>query len=173
MKKVTIILTGVILMSIASLSVKAQDNATAQSSATIVTTIDISKDVDLNFGNLAVTTDAGTVKLEASDAATRTNTGGVTLPVISGTVSAAKFNVLGENNYTYAITLPASSFTLTGAGDPMTIDEFTTNKDDNKSTLSASGTDSFFVGATIHVNANQAPGTYTNTTGLNVIVNYN
>ncbi|MDY0101784.1 MAG: DUF4402 domain-containing protein [Lentimicrobium sp.] len=172
MKKVTIILTGVILMSIASLNVNAQVSATADAKATIVTTIGIVKDVNLNFGNLAVTSLAGAVELAPSLSATRTKSGGVTLPVITGSPTAAKFDVSGQENYTYSITLPAS-INLTGAGDDMVVDSFTTDKALNKSTLDASGDDSFFVGATIHVNALQAAGEYTNTSDLTVTVNYN
>jgi len=173
MKKVTIILTGVILMSIASLNANAQATATATavSSATIVTTLEISKASDLNFGNLAVTATAGTVVLAPNADGTRTEAGGVSLPVVNGTVSAAEFDVLGQEGYAYSISLP-TSILLTGSGDDITLDSFTTDKATNQSTL-IEGADSFYVGAKIHVNASQTPGTYTNEAGLSVTVNYN
>jgi spore coat protein U-like protein len=173
MKKVTIILTGVILMTIASVSVKAQATATAtaESSATIVATLEIAKSSDLNFGNLAVTETAGTVVMSPNSAGTRTREGGVSLPVVNGTVSAAEFTVTGQSGYAYSISLP-TSILLSGDGADMTVDSFTTDKTDNTSALNGT-TDSFYVGAKIHVNAGQTPGLYTNEDGLSVTVNYN
>jgi hypothetical protein len=69
----------------------AQETATA----TIVTPISIIKTVDMNFGNVAVqSTTGGTAVL--SPAGIRTATGGVTLPVTPGTVTAASFTVNGQ-----------------------------------------------------------------------------
>src|ERR1043165_1586629 len=85
----------------------AQASATASASATIVTPITITKTVDMNFGNAAVQAGTGgTVVL--APAGTRTATSGVTLPAVTGTVAAASFDIAGQANYTYAITLPAS-----------------------------------------------------------------
>ncbi|MCE5320546.1 MAG: DUF4402 domain-containing protein, partial [Bacteroidales bacterium] len=82
----------------------AQVSATATATSTIVTPIAISKTVDMNFGNVAVSSSAGTVVL--ATAGTRTATGGVTLPATSGTIAAAEFTVTGQAGYTYSITLP-------------------------------------------------------------------
>ncbi|MDP3436251.1 MAG: DUF4402 domain-containing protein, partial [Bacteroidales bacterium] len=87
----------------------AQVSATANASGTIVTPIAITKTVDLNFGNIAVSATGGTVIL--APAGTRTITGGVTLPANTGTVTAAEFNVTGQSGYTYSITLPTTPTT--------------------------------------------------------------
>ena len=148
----------------------AQVTATASTTATIITPIAIEKDVDMNFGNIAVSpTLGGTVVLPTSGA--RTKTGGVTLPVVTGTVSAASFTVTGEGNSTYSITLPSSAITLTAPGGTMTVDNFVSTPS-NTGTLS-SGTQEVKVGATLNVSAAQAAGTYTNAAGLFVTVNYN
>ena len=150
----------------------AQETATATATATIVTPISITKDVDMNFGNVAVqSANNGTVVL--APAGTRTTTGGVTLPVISGTTTAASFTVNGQGNYTYSVTLPSSAVTLSdGASHTMTATAFTSNPSGTGGVL-ASGTQNLKVGATLNVAAAQTPGTYVSTAPFNVTVNYN
>jgi hypothetical protein len=163
---IVIVLTGI------SFSSFAQVSATAHTTAWIVTTINLVKNVDMEFGNLAVTGTAGTCIL--SPASGRTVTGGVTLPATTGTVSAAEFTVTGAPSYTYAITLPAS-VTLTrvgGGGDPMLVDAFTSNPSPT-GTLNSSGQQTLFVGATVNVNANQLAGEYHSVNDFSVTVNYN
>jgi hypothetical protein len=166
--KTTLITALIVLASAASTF--AQVTATASTSATIITPIAITKDVDLNFGNVAVSpTLGGTVVLPTSGA--RTKTGGVTLPVVTGTVTPASFTVTGEGNSTYSITLPSSAITLTSASGSMTVENFISNPS-NTGTLS-NGTQEIKVGATLNVGAAQPAGTYTNESGLFVTVNYN
>ena len=150
----------------------AQATATAAASATIITPITIVKNVDMNFGNVAVSaTLSGSVILDP--AGTRTTGGtGVTLPAVTGTVAAASFTVSGQASYTYAITLP-SSCTITDAGaHTMTVNGFTSDPA-TTGALSGSGSQTLTVGATLNVAAGQAAGAYTNATGVPVTVNYN
>lgn len=151
----------------------AQATATASASATIITPITIVKDVDMNFGNVAVSaTIAGTVVLSPASGRTTGGAGGVTLPATTGTVAAASFTVSGQGSYTYAITLPTST-TITDAGShTMTVNGFTSTPSAT-GLLSAGGSQTLTVGATLNVSANQAAGTYTNATGVPVTVNYN
>jgi hypothetical protein len=151
----------------------AQSNATAGASATIVTPITITKTVDMNFGNIAVqAVGGGTVVLAASG--TRSATSGVTLPAVSGTVTAASFDIAGQANYTYAITLPSSATVIYDAGQThnMTVDTWTSSPSAT-GTLSGTGTQTLKVGALLHVGAGQAPGMYTSGTDFTVTVNYN
>jgi hypothetical protein len=146
--------------------------ATASATATIVTPIQITNVLDMNFGNIAVGNAAGTVLL--SPAGGRTPSGGVTLPATTGTVSSATFNVTGEANYTYVITLPTGTFTLNGpSSNTMTIGTFTSTTTSGTATLSSGGTDGISVGATLSVGASQATGVYTSATEFPVTVNYN
>jgi hypothetical protein len=151
----------------------AQSSATAPASATIVTPITITKTVDMDFGNIAVQASAGgTVTMDPAGA--RTPTSGVTLPAVTGTVTAASFDIAGTANYTYAITLPANN-TVTiddGASHTMAVDDFTSSPSAT-GTLSASGTETLTVGAKLSVSAAQTPGTYTTATPFTVTVNYN
>jgi hypothetical protein len=143
------------------------DTEAATATATIITPIAIAKANDLAFGNVAVSATAGTVVL-ANDG-TRTATGGVTLPAITGTVSQATFNVTGINSATYDINLPADgTVSITSGANSMNINSFTT---DGTGTLSAAGAETINVGATLLVGASQPSGTYTGTFDVNVDYN--
>jgi hypothetical protein len=160
-----------ILFSGVSVISSAQVTATATASSTIVTPIGITKTVDMNFGNVAInSTTAGTVVL--APAGTRTFTGGVTLPATAGTVAAAEFNVTGANNYTFSITLPSTSHEIKSGSNTMSVTGFTSTPTPT-GTLSATGSATVKVGATLNVSAGQAAGTYTSVTPFEVTVNYN
>ncbi len=169
MKKITIYFALVALFAVSSITVFAQVSDVAETSANIIGPITITKTVDLSFGNVAVSpTVAGTVVLDPTS--TRTQTGGVTLPANTGTVTAAKFTVTGESGTTYSITLPASVL-LSNGGNTMIVNAFTSTPTPTGSL--ASGTEDIFVGGTLNVAAAQVSGLYTNTSDLVVTVNYN
>lgn len=144
-------------------------SATATATATIVTPIAIARTVDMDFGNVAVSSTAGTVVL--TPAGTRSATGGVTLPATAGTVSAAAFNVTGTPGYTYTIVITGSPLTVTSGGNTMTVTAFT-NSPASPATLVA-GNNALTVGATLNVGASQPFGTYVSGTPFTVTVNYN
>jgi hypothetical protein len=148
----------------------AQASATATATATIVTPISITKTVDMNFGNVAVQTGTGgTVVM--TPAGVRAAFGGVTLPAVVGTVTAASFTVNGQGTYTYAITLPATATTLTNGSNNMTADTFTSTP--SATGALTAGTQTLTVGATLNVAAAQAAGVYVSGTPFTVTVNYN
>jgi len=106
-------------------------NSTA--SARIVQTITMTKQYDLHFGDLAVTTLAGTCVLTAmaGPAPTRTVTGGVTLPASIGTPRAAQFTVTGAEGQNYIITIPPDDLIITHETDltkTMIVNTYTTNQ---------------------------------------------
>jgi hypothetical protein len=162
----TLVLTGF------AINANAQATATATATATIVTPISIVKDVDMNFGNIAVAAGSGGTVILAP-AGTRTTGGtGITLPVVTGTVTAASFTVTGNNSYTYAITLPSSAVTLTGPSAATMDATAFTSTPSGTGTLSGGGTQNLLVGATLTVAAAQLAGVYTSG-NFNVTVNYN
>ncbi len=170
MKNITKILAiAIVALGFATTSF-AQVTATATASGTIVTPIAIDNAGDLNFGNVAVSATAGTVIL--APAGTRTITGGVTLPVVPGTVTAAQFDVTGTPDYTYAITLPSTATTVTSGGNSMSVDAFT-SMPNVTGVLDGAGKQTISVGATLNVGAAQAAGIYTSGTPFDVTVNYN
>ncbi|HNR41530.1 MAG TPA: DUF4402 domain-containing protein [Bacteroidales bacterium] len=150
----------------------AQASATATATAVIVGPIGISNTANMNFGNVAVGATGGTVILEPSTTAGRTATGGVTLPATTGTVAAAAFTVTGVAGYTYAITLPSAALTISSGANSMTVDNWTSNPTPT-GTLDGGGSQTLWVGATLHVSGSQAAGTYTSATPFTVTVNYN
>jgi hypothetical protein len=160
-----------IIMIAATTGAMAQEKATASSTATIVAPIGIVQSADMNFGNVA-TNDAGGAVVIATDGTT-TPSGGVTLPAQTGTVTAAAFDVSGEADYTYTITLPSSAITLEDeeAANTMTVGTFIS--DPLTTGALVSGAQTVNVGATLNVDGSQEPGVYTNTSDLTVTVNYN
>lgn len=145
----------------------AQVSATATATGTIVTPIAITKNTDLNFGDAAVNATSGTVVLSTDG--TRSRTGGVTLPTVTGTVAAAEFTITGTSGYAYTFTLPSSAITVSSGSNNMVVDTWTSN---STGTLTG-GTEVVKVGATLNVNASQAAGTYVSGTPFTVSVNYN
>ena len=150
----------------------AQVSEVAAASATIVSPISISNPVSMEFGNVAVSpTVPGTVVMDP--AGVRTETGGVTLPAVTGTVRAASFDIGGTPGYAYSIAISPASATITSGGNTMTIDTWTSNPDwATGGTLDGTGAQTVFVGGTLNVAAAQASGTYTNATAITVTVNY-
>jgi len=170
MKKIIHLLFVPVLCFVFASTSYAQVTATASSTVAIITPIAITKEVDLNFGNIAVSpTLGGTVILPTSG--TRSMTGGVTLPIVSGTVTAAAFTVSGEGNSTYSITLPTSPIVLSSGSGTMTVANFVSTPS-STGTLSG-GNQEIKVGATLSVGAAQSAGQYTNESSLYVTVNYN
>jgi len=165
--------TAALVLLASSSSAFSQATASATASATIVTPISITKDVDMNFGNLAVSaTTAGTAILTTAGAVSGTL--GVTPTVTTpGPVAAASFTVTGEDGYTYAITLPATAHTITSGANTMTVTAFVSNPAATGSGTLAGGTQTLNVGATLNVAAGQPAGLYVSTTPFDVTVNYN
>lgn len=140
-------------------------SATASATATIITPIAINKTSDMNFGNVAVNTNPGTVVL--TPASGRSTTGGCSLS--GGTVTAAAFTVTGVAGVNFTITLPAS-VTITDGSTNMTVDAFSSSP--VSPAVLAGGTVNLTVGATLNVNGSQAPNIYTTAAPFTVTVNY-
>jgi hypothetical protein len=149
----------------------AQVTATATASAVVITPLAITKNVDMHFGRLAVNAVAGDIELSAEAAATRTESGGVTLIAGAPVHTAARFTVTGLDGLTFDVTLPAGSTSLDdNASHTMTVDSWTT---DVTNPVTISGSTVFYVGGTLNVGANQAAGTYTSDIPFTITVNYN
>lgn len=142
----------------------ASDSANA--TATIVAPISISKTADLRFANVVAGATTGSV--EVTPAGVRSATGGALLANNTGG-GAAGFDVSGDPNATFAITLPSSIVISDGTND-MTVDTFMSTPS-AAGTLSGAGAATVAVGATLQVEANQPQGSYTGT--FNVMVAYN
>lgn len=131
----------------------------------------------LSFGDIFADTTGGDVTLNPQTDL-RTTAG----PVLAttGAANSALFTVGGKRNATYAITLPANgTVTLTGPGAAMPVKTFMASvavgAPANPATglipNTAGGTQTFKVGATLTLGANQVDGDYAGT--FNVTVAYN
>jgi hypothetical protein len=166
MKKAAVVLAALALFSSPAALHAAQ--ATSSATAEVMTPIAISNNAALRFGKFSALT-GGTVVISAAGA--RSATGAV---VLSSTNAggAASFDVSGDNNATYAITLPGSA-TITHSVDntkTMSIGTFTSNPS-GTGTLSAGGAQTGTVGATLTVGNAQTTGSYSGT--FDVSVEYN
>lgn len=159
MKKLSV-LGAVMAAVLLSGQAQAANSVSAGATVEIAAPIAITQDTALAFGNIGPSATAGTVTISLASA--KSVTGGVT--DLGGTSAAGAFTVTGASGATYSVTVPAS-VTLTGAGDDMSAS--LTN--DGGGTLTG-GTDTFNVGGTLSVGANQAAGSYSGT--YTVSVNY-
>jgi uncharacterized protein DUF4402 len=173
MKKKLLVLAVIVFAASGNSDAFAQALATASASATVIAPISLTKNVDMNFGNIAVSVSTGgTVMLAPAGTRTTGGGGGVTLPATSGTVAAASFTVSGAASYTYAITLPSTVTISDLGGHNMTVNGFSSTPS-STGTLSGGGTSTVKVGATLNVASAQSPGSYSNASGVPVTVNYN
>lgn len=153
-----------------SFILKAQTVAKAWASATVITPVTIEKISDLNFGNLSVPISAGG-RVILNTSGYRLNTGGVTLPFLTGNVSQAAFTITGSGIDSYEISLPSAvTLTRSNGRETVTANAFTSSPYRNSSTNS--GMQKLSIGGTLTVGAAQAPGLYISS-DFNVTVNYN
>jgi hypothetical protein len=124
--------------------------------ANIVSSINIVAKNGVVFGDISVSSIAGTVSIDTSGS--RTATGGVTINT-STSGSPANFEVSGDPNGFYEINLPDSVTITSGTGDSMTVDNLNSLPDTN-GVLDAGGTESLSVAARLNVGSFQAFGAY-------------
>lgn len=150
--------------------------ATTTSSASVIDPIAITKTVDLVFGKFAPGV-GGSVTV-ATDGA-RTAAGAI-LSSVGPVVTAAKFDVTGDNDATYSISwggVTALTHTVDGL-QTMTLTRISdlagtgaTTGEVANGTLSATGAQSIYLGGVLDVAAAQVSGTYEG--GVTVTVEYN
>jgi hypothetical protein len=143
----------------------AADFATANASANIITPLAVTSSGALNFGNILAAPAACDVVL--STAAARSGTCGVARLLAGSAPSNPTFTVDTDptGGTTYNLTVANSS--VTSGANSMTIDTFTYSGANTN--LSADG--SLTVGATLHVGAAQAVGTYTGSITATAVYN--
>lgn len=153
----------------------AQRNALAK--GVVVSALSFINVEELEFGSLLAGGTAGTVVVDP--ASVRTQTGGVTLS--GGLVQPARFAGRGTFNQIVAVSISATSYTLTraGGGGTMTFDTLVIGSTPTAvlgptpqtfRIASPTGIFNFPIGGTLRVAANQAPGDYSGT--FTVTLNY-
>jgi len=147
----------------------------SQSQVGVVTRLSFIQTEELSFGQIFASNSAGTVTITPTG--TRTRTGGVNL--VGSTHHPAIFAGFGQPNQRVQISLGSNSIFLTGPGTRMRAHTFVigstptavlTTTPQVFRIATPSGGFAFPVGATLDVNANQAPGTYRGT--WSITLNY-
>jgi len=178
MRKLTVVLAAGMIFGASGMAMAAGDTASdsANALANVITPISIVRNTDMAFGNLVAVNGGGTVVVPALPG--NPNRGGTAalMPIVSGTVSAAKFTASGQSGYAYTLTLPTTGELTTGGAVPgfevMGISDFTAKNlaGDAPGNL-GEGSEEFYVGATLQVGSSQWAGIYVGS--VNVAVNYN
>lgn len=140
----------------------AATSATANASAEVLSTLTLTADSSLNFGQIAANT-GGSVTVNADTTAAFTGS-----LVSTGTRAPASFTVTGTPNANVVVTLPTSA-TLTRAGgtETMGISNFNTLPT-GAFQLNGTGSANFTVGGTLTVASGQASGVYNGTFSVSV-----
>lgn len=170
MKKTVFLLASLFVMMLATQGVNAQNQASvsAKATATIVKSISIEKNADLKFGKIIAASTAGQVAIQ-TDGSRTVASGNVVLFNQGSDHQAASFKTIGSPNATYYLSFPPSvSLAGPSGSTPMTIEGFVHSA---TGTLSASGEETFNVGATLKVGANQAAGEYAGTFSVTAAYN--
>ena len=163
-------------------SILAQTSATetTDAGAVLIVAMTLTETSPLHFGSNVLTTSAGGTVVLPSNSTTRSYTGGVATSAATPVATNAAYDVTGTGLESYALTLPASTtVTHTTVGTGVNTMSITLMKarfngaaaDAVTSTLASDGTDSFTLGGTLNVGANQVGGIYAGT--FDVTVDYN
>lgn len=155
-------------------SAQAATTATGTATAEVLSTLTVTPDADLRFGQIAAN-GGGSIVIPADSATAITTTGTL---VSTGTRGAAQFTVAGNVGVRVALSSLSVTSPLTwqgtwggpGAAPTMGLSALTSRWDNNVDTLDAAGEAVFFVGGTLAVGAAQEPGVYSGT--FSVAVEY-
>jgi hypothetical protein len=153
---------------------QAATTATGTATAEVLSTLTVTPDADLRFGQIAAN-GGGTIVIPANSATAITTTGTL---VSTGTRGAAQFTVVGNAGVRVALSSLSVTSPLTwqgtwggpGAAPTMGLTALTSRWNNNVDTLDTTGQAVFNVGGTLSVAAAQAPGVYSGT--FSVAVEY-
>jgi hypothetical protein len=159
------LLAATIALLLPAAAVSAPVSAPSTGKATVLKSLSVLKQADLDFGELVVS-GAGTAAIDPVSG-TMATTGLVT--PIGSTAHPAMFTATGSRNSVVIIHVPSSPVTLTrvGGGGTMTVSDWTLDGKINRR-IPPESAFNFSVGGTLNVGAAQAEGTYTGTFAVTV-----
>jgi spore coat protein U-like protein len=159
------LLAATIALLLPAAAVSAPVSAPSTGKATVLKSLSVLKQADLDFGELVVS-GAGTAVIDPVSG-TMTTTGPIN--PIGSTAHPATFTATGSRNSVVIIHVPSSPVTLTrvGGGGTMTVSDWTLDGKINRR-IPANSAFNFSVGGTLNVGAAQAEGTYTGTFAVTV-----
>lgn len=141
--------------------------ATATVTANVISSLGITTQSGLSFGDISASGTAGTIVMLPNG--TRTATGGTTFnSAVAG--NPATFDIQGDANATFSISLPTSILLTDASSNNMVVDSFTSTPTP-AGVLDGSGKQTLLVGATLNVGSNQAFGSYSGVMSVTVIYN--
>lgn len=136
--------------------------ATANASAEVLTTLTLTANSSLNFGQIAANT-GGSVTVNADSTASSSGT-----LISTGTRAPAGFTVTGTPNANVVLTLPTSAtLTRSGGTETMSISGFNANPA-GAFQLGSTGSSNFSIGGTLTVASGQVAGVYNGTFSVSV-----
>ena len=141
-------------------------SASFTASVNIIEPISLKNTSNMNFASVDAR-NGGTVTLNPDH--TRTTTGDVYLDS-DANVSAAIFEVRGQNGYSYNIHVPSGSFSMTNGSSEITLKDININSDDSSIT---NDVQTLSLGATLEIEPGQKPGIYTTPAPIEITVSYN
>lgn len=156
MKKSITYLVVFIFTLVSNKVVSQSASANAIATVKIVGPLSLTKNVDLNFGSIASSSETGSVVVDPDG--TVTTFGGVTV-VDSSLITAASFGVSGPPDTSFTITLPGWVELKNEFNNSISLYSVVSNPEWT-GTLDANGTATLLVGASITVNASQGVGVY-------------
>jgi hypothetical protein len=140
----------------------AATSATANASAEVLTTLTLTANSSLNFGQIAANT-GGSVTVNADSTASSSGT-----LISTGTRAPAGFTVTGTPNANVVLTLPTSAtLTRSGGTETMSISGFNANPA-GAFQLGSTGSSNFSIGGTLTVASGQVAGVYNGTFSVSV-----
>lgn len=150
-------------LSIAS-AANAATTATATATAEVLSTLSVSADSALDFGQIAANT-GGTVTVNADSTVSKTGD-----LVSTGTRAPATFSVVGSKGAMVAVTLPTGPATLTRAlgTETMELSGWNSNPNGAFQLDATTGAATFSVGGTLTVASAQVAGVYSGTFDVSV-----
>jgi hypothetical protein len=162
-RRVSAVLPLLLSAGAAAAPVPAASNATGK--ASILKSLSVLKQADLDFGNLVVR-GAGTAVIDPVSGAVSAT--GLVTPTGVG-AHQATFVTTGSRNSVINIRIPQKPITLTRTGgtETVSVSSWTLDGSQNRK-IPLSSTINFGVGATVTVAAGQAEGTYTGTFDVTV-----
>lgn len=142
----------------------AATTATATATAEVLSTLSVSADTALDFGQIAANT-GGTVTVNADSSVSKTGA-----LVSTGTRAPATFTVVGSKGAIVALTLPSSAATLTRSGgtETMSLSGWNSNPNGAFQLDATTGSSTFSVGGTLTVANAQVAGVYSGTFDVSV-----
>ena len=142
----------------------AATSATATATAEVLSTLSVTADTSLDFGQIAANT-GGTVTVNADSSVSKSGA-----LISTGTRAPATFTVVGSKGASVVLTLPSTTATLTRSGGTETMDlsGFNSNPNGAFQLDATTGSASFSVGGTLTVASAQAAGVYSGTFQVSV-----